>query len=98
MKLEKAAQQLESIGNITRLSIFKVLVQAGVDGISVGGIQKELNIPGSTLSHHISKLVQAGMIKQVRDSRTLFCQADYSAMKELVEFLSENCCGKGQCC
>jgi len=98
MKLQKAAQQLESIGNTTRLSIFRVLVQAGVNGVPVGEIQKELDIPASTLSHHIAKLVQAGMIKQVRESRTLFCQADYIAMNELVEYLSENCCGKGVCC
>jgi len=98
MKLQKAAQQLESIGNVTRLNIFKVLVEAGVNGVPVGEIQKSLDIPASTLSHHIAKLVQAGMIKQVRESRTLYCQADYTAMKELVEFLGENCCGKGACC
>ena len=98
MKLQKAAQQLESIGNATRLNIFKVLVQAGINGVPVGEIQKVLDIPASTLSHHIAKLVQAGMIKQVRESRTLYCQADYVAMNELVAFLSENCCGQGECC
>lgn len=92
MKIEIAAKQLEAIGNVTRLSIFRVLVQAGKSGIPVGTIQKNLKIPASTLSHHIAKLVQAELVTQERDSRTLFCRANYSSMDALIGFLVENCC------
>ena len=92
MEIEKAAKQLEAIGNVTRLSIYRVLVKAGNSGIPVGTIQKNLNIPASTLSHHIAKLVQADMVIQERDSRTLFCKAHYDNMDSLVAFLVDNCC------
>lgn len=92
MNIEIAAKQLEAIGNVTRLSIFRVLVQAGKSGIPVGTIQKNLKIPASTLSHHIAKLVQAELVTQERDSRTLFCRANYNSMDALIGFLVENCC------
>ena len=97
MKLEKAAKQLEALGNTTRLSIFKVLIQAGEHGVPVGDIQRQLNIPASTLSHHVAKMVQTELISQERQSRTLFCRANYDSMEALLAFLVENCCGKQDC-
>lgn len=97
MKLEKAAKQLEALGNPTRLAIYRGLIQVGHEGDSVGEIRKKLDIPASTLSHHISKLVQAGLISQERDSRTLYCKADFLNMDELMTFLVENCCAEGSC-
>ncbi|TVZ41560.1 DNA-binding transcriptional ArsR family regulator [Alteromonadaceae bacterium 2753L.S.0a.02] len=90
--LEHIAKQLESLGNPTRLAIFRVLVQAGGQGASVGLIQRELDIPGSTLSHHIAKLVNTELITQNRDGRTLFCCANFKAMDALVAYLQHNCC------
>jgi len=98
MKLEYAAKQLEALGSPNRLAIFKVLVQAGPDGTPVGQVQKQLGIPASTLSHHITKLVQAGLVTQERVSRTLFCRVDYKNMDGLMRYLLENCCGKGDYC
>ena len=62
LPLTIAAKKLAELGHVTRLSIFRYLVKVGDDGASVGQIQEELNIPGSTLSHHISRLVAVGLI------------------------------------
>ena len=92
MELEDATFQLEALGNPTRLTIYRNLVQAGPEGSSVGEIKAELGIPGSTLSHHIAKLVNAGLLDQQRDSRNLVCTVRNDVMDELMEFLVQNCC------
>lgn len=97
MKIEIVAKQLEALGNVTRLQIFRTLVPAGERGLPVGDIQKKLSIPASTLSHHISKLVQTELIIQNRESRTLFCTANYKTMAMLQGFLMENCCIDDDC-
>ncbi|RUV35614.1 ArsR family transcriptional regulator, partial [Mesorhizobium sp. M7A.F.Ca.MR.228.00.0.0] len=55
MKLEKAAVQLEALGNPTRLQLYRILVRAGDDGLAVGSVQGKLDIPSSTLSHHLKR-------------------------------------------
>jgi len=97
MENENAAKKLAELGHITRLSIFKYLVKVGDQGAPVGRIQKELDIPGSTLSHHISRLVSVGLIKQVRESRTLYCIPQFDVLDELVEFLKSECCTEAKC-
>jgi len=97
MEISQAAAQLEALGNTTRLSIFRILVQAGGQGVPVGQVQKRLDIPASTLSHHIAKLVQAGVVVQRRESRTLYCQADYQAMQKLIGFMVDKCCADEGC-
>lgn len=92
MKLEMAAAQLEALGNPTRLAIYRSLVKEGPQGSSVGAIREHLDIPGSTLSHHIAKLVNAGLLSQQRESRSLVCRVDNESMDELMEFLVQNCC------
>ncbi len=92
MDLEIAAARCAEIGNVTRLSILRLLVKAGHGGLSVGEIQRHLGIPGSTLSHHIQRLVQVGLISQRRDSRTLYCEPHYREIRELAEFLLAECC------
>lgn len=92
MNLINAAKQLEALGNQTRLVIYRDLVQAGPAGVVVGDIREKLNIPASTLSHHVSKLVSAGLLTQERDSRSLICRADFANMDELMSFLVQNCC------
>jgi DNA-binding transcriptional ArsR family regulator len=97
MKLENAARQLEALGNPTRLAIYRDLIGVGPRGSSVGEIRNKLEIPASTLSHHIARLVQAGLISQERDSRTLYCKADFLNMDDLMKFLVENCCAEDSC-
>lgn len=92
MDIELAGKQLEALGNPTRLAIFRFLVKEEANGCSVGEIRANLDIPASTLSHHIAKLVNTGLLSQVRDSRSLVCSVDHDSMDELMEFLVNNCC------
>jgi DNA-binding transcriptional ArsR family regulator len=92
MELNTAARCLEALGSTTRLEIFRLLVQAGPGGAVVGDLQSRLDIPASTLSHHLSRLVRVGLVTQERQSRTLICRADYGRMNGLLSYLSDNCC------
>ena len=86
------AARLEALGNPTRLAIFRTLVKAGDDGANVGAIQGAVNIPASTLTHHIQKLVKAGLVSQQRQSREMICRAEYQTMEQTLEYLKEECC------
>jgi ArsR family transcriptional regulator len=92
MKLEAAARQLEALGNPTRLRVYRVLVRAGADGLSVGRLQARIGIAASTLSHHLKRLVEAGLVTQERQATTLFCRAHYPTMNALIGFLADECC------
>lgn len=92
MKLETAANTLAKIGNPTRLRIVRLLVRAGEEGLPVGQIQKKLDIPGSTLTHHIGHLKAAGVLRQQRRQATLICRVDYDVIRQLVDYLTEECC------
>jgi len=94
MKLASAAKQLEALGNPTRLTLYRELVKAGEPGLPVGEIQSRLKVPASTLTHHVARLVQCGLIKQRREGRILMCTSDYRAMDKLVGYLQENCCSE----
>ena len=92
MNLNQAANCLEKLGNPTRLAMFRLLVRAGPDGLAVGALQEHLGVPASTLSHHVSHLVNAGLIHQVREGRVLRCTPNYRLMETLVTFLTKHCC------
>ena len=92
MKHDDAALVLSKIGNPTRLSIVRLLVRAGASGMPVGAIQSTLDIPGSTLTHHITHLKNAGIIRQQRHQATLMCHMEFERLDELVAYLTEECC------
>ena len=92
MDTDLVARQLAELGNPHRLLAFRLLVKAGANGLSVGEIQEHLQIPGSTLSHHVSRLVWAGLVDQSREGRTLRCRANFAAMHGLIGFLADECC------
>lgn len=92
MDIENAAACLEALASPHRLGIYRLLVQSGSDGLPVGRIQAELGLPGSTLSHHLSRLVGQGLIEQRRESRNLICCCNYARMDAVLKFLTENCC------
>ncbi len=92
MEMEEAAKALEALSKETRLRIFRYLVKAGDGGAAVGEIQKKLQIPGSTLSHHISKMVRANLVIQERESTVLRCRTNYESMNNLIAFLTDCCC------
>lgn len=96
MHLEIAAARLAELGHITRLAIFRLLVKAGQTGVSVGEIQQQLDIPGSTLSHHLSRMIKVDLLEQQRDGRTLYCRLKFSEVEALLGFLYDECCsGEG---
>jgi len=97
MMIEKAAAQLEALGNSSRLKIYRTLVRAGRKGIAVGQLQERVGIPASTLSHHLKRLVDTGLASQERQATTLICRADYSSMQLLIGFLSDECCADEGC-
>ncbi len=92
MTIEVIAKALKELGHPTRLTIFKRLVQSGQQGIAVGSLQQQLEIPGSTLSHHISSLVSADLIIQRREGRTLYCVANYEKLQAVIDFFQDDCC------
>ena len=97
MKIENAAKQLLELGHVTRLSIYQILVKAGKSGLAVAEIQNKLEIPGSTLSHHLSRLIHVNLIQQTREGRVLRCVAQFETLDELMAFLNDECCSQ-QCC
>ena len=92
MDIDTAAAAFKELGHPTRLKIFRYLVKAGPSGAPVGDLQREFEVPGSTLSHHISALVSAGLIRQKRDGRILNCVAQYEALSGIIDFLMDECC------
>ena len=92
MNIETAASQLEALGNTTRLTIYRTLVRAGQNGLPVGKLQLKLDIAGSTLSHHIRKLVEVSLVSQERQATTLICRANYLSMNGLIGYLADECC------
>ena len=97
MKLEQAAKQLEALGNATRLKVYRALVRAGDAGSSVGRLQTKLKIAPSTLSHHLHRLILTGLVTQERQATTLICRANYPVMRDLLGFLTEECCADAKC-
>jgi len=92
MNLEIASRQLEALGNPTRLGIYRILVRTGPGGLAVGQLQQRLDMPASTLSHHLRRLVETGLLRQERDGTSLICHTEYAAMTDLIGFLADECC------
>jgi len=92
MRLDDAAARLEALGNPMRLAIYRTLVKVGEHGIAVGKLQARMGAAASTLSHHLQKLIQVGLVTQERQATTLICRANYPVMNGLVAFLTEECC------
>lgn len=92
METYRAARCLETLGHPTRLEAFRLLVKAGPEGLPVGDVQAHLDVPASTLSHHIALLVRAGLVEQRREGRVLRCLANFPLMTDLVGFLADECC------
>lgn len=99
MDTKEAVKRLASIAQEARLDIFRLLVQAGSDGLSAGVIGEKLSIPNSTLSFHLKELSHSGLISARQESRFIYYKADYEAMNALLAYLTENCCaGLEKCC
>ena len=99
MDNKTAVTQLGAIAQEVRLDVFRLLVQAGSDGLAAGAISEKLGIPGSTLSFHLKELSHAGMVRARHESRFIYYSANYDAMNLLLAYLTEHCCaGHAPCC
>ena len=95
LELAEAADVLAQLGNQTRLQIVRILVKAGDVGMPVGDIQQRVQVPASTLSHHLQHLKSAGLISQTRESNVLRCKAQYSRLNQIGAYLLSECCTEG---
>ena len=99
MEMETAIVRLSALAQDSRLQIFRLLVQAGPNGMAAGEIAKALAIPANTLSSHLSILANSDLVQARRVSRSRIYAAQYDAMRELLAFLLEDCCqGKPEMC
>lgn len=100
-KLERHAEQLSALGHPVRLTILRFVVQAGNDGAAAGEIQAKVDLPASTLSHHLKRLVDAGLLSTRNEGTFHYYAADYTALRGLTDYLWEDCCKRGAktgCC
>lgn len=91
---DRAIAALSALAQEHRLAAFRLLVQAGDEGLAAGALAQRLGIPNSSLSFHLAQLSRAGLIRQERRSRSLIYRADFGAMNALVSYLLENCCDR----
>jgi ArsR family transcriptional regulator, arsenate/arsenite/antimonite-responsive transcriptional repressor len=92
MEKPYAIAALAALAQETRLDIFRLLVQAGEDGMPAGQIGDRLSLPSATLSFHLSQLKHANLVTFRRESRSLIYKAAYPVMNDLLAYLTDNCC------
>lgn len=97
MESIRAVKALASLAHETRLGIFRALVQAGSNGLSVGQINELMQLAAPTLSFHLKELAYAGLVSSQQKGRFVYYRANYEGMNELLAYLTENCC-QGQPC
>jgi DNA-binding transcriptional ArsR family regulator len=97
MNGENVIQALGALAQEHRLAAFRLLVQAGSDGLAAGAIAEKLSVPASSMSFHLAQLGHAGLVTQRRESRSIVYTADYAAMNRLMGYLTENCCAGVSC-
>lgn len=96
MEQELAVKRLAELGHDIRMSIYRLLVQAGHQGLPVGAIQAALDVTAPNLSHHLRRMMGAGLVRQERDGRVLTCFAELDALRDVVAFLDAECCSLEQ--
>ena len=89
----QAVQRLAALAHPSRLAIFRLLVEAGPEGLAAGALASRLGLPAPTLSFHLKELAQAGLAKARSQSRFVIYTADFAAINGLIGYLTENCCG-----
>ena len=97
MQATAVIQALSALAQEHRLAAFRILVQAGPEGVAAGALADQLEVPPSSMSFHLAQLANAGLVTQRRKSRSILYSADYAAMNGLMGYLTENCCGGMSC-
>jgi DNA-binding transcriptional ArsR family regulator len=95
-KLERHAEQLGALGHPARLGILRHVVQSGTEGTTTTELQEKLDIPWTTLNHHLDRLVASGLVSTRREGKFAFHTADYAALRTLTDYLWEDCCKRGK--
>ena len=93
----KAVESLAALAQDSRLAVYRMLVQAGPEGIAAGELAERAGIPPNTLSFHLRGLMAAKLISQEKRGRALIYRADFERMNQLLSFLTHSCCGGKPC-
>ncbi len=96
--MKVAVDALSALAHGSRLALYRLLVQAGPHGASVGELQSATDIAAATLTHHLHALRRAGLIVDTREGRSIICHADNTQMSALLAFLTKNCSGDATAC
>ncbi|HUL97650.1 MAG TPA: metalloregulator ArsR/SmtB family transcription factor [Usitatibacter sp.] len=97
MQTATAIASLSALAQESRLAIFRLLVEAGPAGLSVGEIGAELKVAPATLSFHLKELSHAGLVTPRQEGRFVFYSAAFERMNALIAYLTDNCCKGGRC-
>lgn len=94
--IARSAEQLAALGHPVRLGIVRFVVESGMGGAAAGEIQAHVELAASTLSHHLKRLTDAGLLVARPDATFIYYQADYGALRALTDFLWKDCCKRGK--
>ena len=97
METKQAVSALSALAQDNRLDVFRLLVQAGPNGMMAGAVADALDLAPNTLTFHFDRLRTAGLVNSRRDGRSIIYAARFETMNALVAFLTENCCGGVSC-
>jgi DNA-binding transcriptional ArsR family regulator len=97
-KLERHALQLSALGHPVRLAIVRFVVQGGSEGTSAGDIQNHVDLPASTLSHHLKRLLDAGLVSSRGEGTYHYYAPDFGVLRKLTDYVWEDCCKRGNGC
>jgi DNA-binding transcriptional ArsR family regulator len=97
METKSAVEALSALAQDSRLQVYRLLVQAGPEGLAASQIAERVGIPANTLSFHLKTLSQARLVAARQDGRFIYYSANYPQMNALLGFLTENCCGGRRC-
>ncbi|WP_266168832.1 ArsR/SmtB family transcription factor [Dyella subtropica] len=98
MKMDGALSALNALSHETRLAAYRRLVKAGPDGMSVGELREELDVPPATLTAHLNVLRVADLVQDQREGRVIRVTANFDQMNALLAYLTENCCADARQC
>ncbi|MBP6242040.1 MAG: helix-turn-helix transcriptional regulator [Hydromonas sp.] len=97
MKTQTAVTSLSALAQASRLNVFRLLIQAGAEGLPAGKISEVTGIVPSALSFHLKELNHAGWVSSESVGRFVIYRANTELMQDLIDFLTENCCGGLSC-
>ncbi len=95
MEIETAVVRLFALAQDSRLSVFRLLLQKGPEGLPAGEVAERLGITPSALSFHLKELSNAGLVTARQEGRYIYYAPDFEAMNDLLDYLTENCCADG---